>query len=66
MYSVGKIKDGIKKGRIVDTRASKKERKRFVLDEHVKAMSGEKRRSHMTREKPVKNHPRSPGMPKSP
>ena len=66
MYSVGRIEDGINRGRIVDTRASKEERKRFVLDEHVQAMFGEKRRSHATREKPVKNHPRSPGMPKSP
>ena len=61
MYSVGRIEDGIKRGRIVDTRASKEERKRFVSNEHVQAMSGEKRRSHTTREEPVKNHPRSPG-----
>ena len=61
MYSVGRIKDGIKRERIVDTRASKKERKRFVPDEHVQAMSGEKRRSHTTREEPTKNHPRSLG-----
>ena len=38
MYSVGRIKDGIKRGRIVDTGASKKERKRFVLDEHVQTV----------------------------
>ena len=61
MYVLGRIKDGIKRGRIVDTGASKEERKRFVLDEHVQAMSGEKRRSHATREEPIKNHPRSPG-----
>ena len=61
MYSMGRIEDGIKRGRIVDIGASKKERKRFVLEEHVQAMSREKRRSHTTREKPVKNHPRSPG-----
>ena len=35
MYSVGRIEDGIKRGRIVDTRASKEERKRFVPEEHV-------------------------------
>ena len=39
------------------------EKKRIVPDEHVQAMSreekGSKRRSHTTREKPVKNHPRS-------
>ena len=61
MYSVGRIEDGIKKGRIVDTGASKEERKRFVPDEHVQAMSGEKRRSHTTREEPVKSHPHLPG-----
>ena len=61
IYSVGRIEDGIKRGRIMDTRASKKERKRFVLDEHVQAMFGEKRRSHTTRKEPIKNHPCSPG-----
>ena len=65
MYSVGRIEDGIKRGRIVDTGASMREKKRIVLDEHVQAMSreerGSKRRSHTTREEPVKNHPRSPG-----
>ena len=35
MYSVLRIEDGIKRGRILDTGASKEERKRFVLDEHV-------------------------------
>ena len=59
IYSVGRIENGIKRGRIVDTGASKKERKRFVPDEHVQAMSGEKRRSHATREEPIKNHPHS-------
>ena len=57
MYSVGRIEDGIKKGRIMDIGASIKEKKRFVPDEHVQAMPGEKRRSHATREEPVKNHP---------
>ena len=39
------------------------EKKIIVPDEHVQAMSRErrrKRRSHTTREEPVKNHPRSP------
>ena len=61
MYCVGRIEEGIKKGRIMDTRASKEERKKFVPDEHVQAMSEEKRRSHTTREELVKNHPRPPG-----
>ena len=62
MYFVGRIEDGIKRGRIMDIGASiKEERKRFVLEEHVQAMSGEKRRSHTTREELVKNHPRPPG-----
>ena len=64
MYSVGRIEDGIKRGRIVDIGASMREKKRIVLDEHVQTMSreeeGSKRRSHTTREEPVKNHPRSP------
>ena len=42
-----------------------REKKRIILDEHVQAMSreegGSKRRSHTTREEPVKNHSRSPG-----
>ena len=65
MYTVGRIEDGIKRGKIVDTRASMREKKRIVPDEYVQAMSREeresKRRSHMTREEPVKSHPRSPG-----
>ena len=65
MYYVGRIEDGIKRGRIVDTRASMREKKIIILEEHVQVMSkeerGSKRRSHTTREEPVKNHPRSPG-----
>ena len=65
MYSVGRIEDGIKRGRIMDIGASMKEKKRIVPDEHVQTMFGEvggsKRGSHTTREEPVKNHPRSPG-----
>ena len=65
MYSVGRIKNGIKRERIVDTRASMSEKKKIVLDEHVQVMSreekGSKKRSHTTREELVKNHPRSPG-----
>ena len=64
MYSVGRIEDGIKRGRIVDIRARMREKKRIVPDEYVQTMSGEeggsKKRSHMTREELVKNHPRSP------
>ena len=67
MYFVGRIEDGIKRGRIMDIGASiKEERKRFVLEEHVQAMSGEKRRSHATWEEPVKSHPRSPGYARVP
>ena len=65
MYSVGRIEDGIKRGRIVDTGASMREKKRIVLDEHIQAMFREERgskiRSHMTREELVKNHLCSPG-----
>ena len=62
MYSVERIEDGIKRGRIVDTRASMRKKKKIVPDEHVQAMSREERRSkrisHATREEPVKNRPR--------
>ena len=65
MYSVGRIEDGIKRGKIVDTGASMREKKRIVPNKHVQAMFREerrsKRRSHRTREEPIKNHPRSPG-----
>ena len=64
MYSVGRIEDGIKRDKLVDTGANMMEKKRFVPDKHVQAMSregGSKRRSRTTREEPVKNHPRSPG-----
>ena len=59
MYSVGRIEDGIKRGRIRDIGASKEERKRFVPNEHVQAISEEERRSHATREESIKNHPHS-------
>ena len=42
MYSVGRIKDGIKREKIADTGASMMEKKRIVPDEHVQAMFGEK------------------------
>ena len=61
LHSVGRIEGGIKRGRIVDTRAGMTEKQRFVPDEHVQTMSKErisKRRSHTTWEEPVKNHPR--------
>ena len=60
MYSVGKIEDGIKRGKIVDTGANMMEKKRFVPDEHVQTMSRERKskgKSHMARDEPVKNHP---------
>ena len=41
MYSVGRIEDRIKRGRIVDIGASMREKKRIVPDEHVQTMSGE-------------------------
>ena len=61
MYSVGRIEDGIKRGKIVDTGASMMEKKRIVPDEHVRVMSRERRskeKSHMARDEPVKNHSR--------
>ena len=64
MYFVGRIEDGIRRGKIADTGASMMEKKRIIPDEHVQAMSrekrGSKRRLHATWEESVKNHPRSP------
>ena len=64
MYSVGRIEDGIKRGKILDIGASMMEKKRIVPDEHVQAMSkeerGSKRKSHITRNEPIKNFPHSP------
>ena len=70
MYSVGRIKDGIKRGRIMDIGASMREKKGTIPDEHVQAMSGEeggsKKRSHATWEEPVKSRPRSSGYARVP
>ena len=60
IYSVGRIEDGIKRGKIVDTGASMMEKKRIVPDEHVQAMSKErrnKRKLHMARDELVANFP---------
>ena len=62
MYYVGRIEDGIKRGRIVDTRASMRVKKRIVPDKHVQAMSRErrsKRKSHMARDEPIVDFPHS-------
>ena len=62
IYSVGRIEDGIKRGKIVDTRASMMEKKRIIPDKCVQTVFGEresKRRSHMTQDEPVKNHSHS-------
>ena len=62
MYSVGRIEDGIKRGKIVDTKASIMKKRRSQPDEHVQAMFKErksKRKLHTTREELVENHPHS-------
>ena len=62
MYSMGKIEDGIKRGKIVDTRASIREKKRIILDKYVQVMFRErrsKRKSHMARDEPVVDFPHS-------
>ena len=62
MYSVGRIEDGIKRGRIIDTGENMMEKERFVLDEHVQAMTRErrsKRKSHMARNELVVDFPHS-------
>ena len=48
IYSVRRIEDGIKKGRIVDTRASMREEKRIVLDEHESNVYREKKQKKVT------------------
>ena len=52
MYSVGRIEDGINRGKIVDTGASMMKKERIVPDEHVQAMSRERRskKSHIWHE----------------
>ena len=63
MYSVGRIEYGIKRGKIVDTRASMMEKERSITDEHVRAMSRErksKKKSHMARDEPIIGFPHSP------
>ena len=42
MYFVGRIEDGIKRGKFVDTRARMMEKKRIISDEHVQAMFRER------------------------
>ena len=62
MYFVGRIENGIERGRIVDTRESMREKKRIVPDEHVQVMSRErrsKRKSHMTRDELIVDFPHS-------
>ena len=62
MYSIGKIEDGIKRSKIVDTKASMMEKRRSKPDEHAQAMFKERRserKLHTTREEPVENHPHS-------
>ena len=60
MYSVGRIEDGIKKGKIMDTGANMMEKKRFVPNEHVQAIFRERRskeKSHVARDEPVTGFP---------
>ena len=62
MYIVGRIEDGIKRGKIVDTEASMMEKRRSKPDEHVQAMFKErrsKRKLHTTREESIENYPHS-------
>ena len=62
MYSVRRIEDEIKRGRIVDIGASMREKKRIIPDEHVQVMSREresKKKSHMTRDELVVHFPHS-------
>ena len=42
IYFVGRIEDGIKRGKIMDTRASILEKKMIIFNEHVQAMTRER------------------------
>ena len=62
MYFVGRIEEGIKREKIVETGASIREKKRIVSDEHVQTMSRErksKRKSHMAQDELVIDCPHS-------
>ena len=51
MYSVGRIENGIKREKNMDTKAIILKKKRIIFDEHVQAMTrekGSKRKSHVT------------------
>ena len=51
MYFVGRIKDGIRRGKIIDTRASTMEKKMISPDGCVQTVFGERgsrKRSHTT------------------
>ena len=58
LFSMGRIEDGIRKGRVADTRASILEKKGIVFDEHVQTRSMErenKRKSCMMSDESVNN-----------
>ena len=58
MFSVGRIEDGIRRGRIADIGASILEKKGIVFDEHIQTISmerGNKRNSCMMRDELVNN-----------
>ena len=57
LYAVGRIEYGIKKGRIVNTKAKVPKQKRSVVDEHIRATScGKKnKRKFNVEEETVKN-----------
>ena len=58
LFSMGKIENGIRKGRIVDTRASIPEKKGIVFYDHVQTMTMErenKRKSCMMLDELVNN-----------
>ena len=58
MFSVGRIEDGIRRGRIADTGASILEKKGIIFDKHVQMMSmerGNKRKSCIMPDESVNN-----------
>ena len=62
VYSMGRIENGIKSGKIVDNGANMMEKERVVPDEHVQVISREiksKKKSYMARDESIAYFPHS-------
>ena len=69
MYFMGRIKDEIRRGKIMDIGTSIVEKRRIISNDHVQAVSREresKRKSHVTQMSPSKIFLMPHRMPKPP